>query len=165
MDGPLVMKALLVVDIQRGVTKRNIYNSSLFFVKVNNAIARFRAAGELVVFIKHSNKMLPLGSFDWEIDDRVTKSESDLVVNKMHGNAFHGTSLKADCDKFGVTDVVVCGLVSHGCVKHTCLGAIANGFKTKLLYNGHSCWGKDAALVIEEVETSLRLAGVGIEGD
>ena len=44
------MKALLVVDIQVGLTKRKeLYNETLFIETVNNAIVRYRESGDIIL--------------------------------------------------------------------------------------------------------------------
>jgi nicotinamidase-related amidase len=132
------MKALLLIDIQKGLTKRKgLYNVSVFFDTVNDAIAQFRNAGNLIVFVQHNNKFLINGESDWEIDSRIEKRCDDKVVQKFHGNAFKGTDLKSVLEGFHIKEIVVCGLVSHGCVKATCIGGLSLGFK----YNPYALRG------------------------
>ena len=52
------------------------------------------------------------------------------------------------------------GLVSHGCVKATCLGGLYEGFEISLLKNGHTNWNKNAESKITETENELIKKGV-----
>ncbi|GAF99431.1 unnamed protein product, partial [marine sediment metagenome] len=116
------MKALLLVDIQEGLTKRkNLYNASCFIETVNYAISRYRKLGNLVIFIQHNNKQLIYGESDWEIDKRIDKRNEDITLQKQHGNAFEKTELKSILENENIKEILVCGLVSHGCIKLTCM--------------------------------------------
>jgi len=55
--------------------------------------------------------------------------------------------------------VVVSGLVTHGCVRATCQGALALGYAVALVADGHSSYSKDAARLIEAWNCTLAEAG------
>ena len=57
---------------------------------------------------------------------------------------------------------MVTGLVTHGCVKATCLGALALGYAVTLAADGHSSYSKDAAPLIEEWNRKLGEAGATV---
>jgi nicotinamidase-related amidase len=50
---------------------------------------------------------------------------------------------------------VVTGLVTHGCVKSSCVGAQELGCKVVLVADGHSSYSKHAARLIEEWNEKL----------
>jgi nicotinamidase-related amidase len=150
------MKALIIIDIQNGLTNRkNLYQISLFIDTLNHAIKKLRETGNLIIFFQHNNKQLIKGTDNWKIDRRIDKNESDLVIQKFHGNAFDRTNLEAILRKNDVDETLVCGLVSHGCVKSTCKGGMALGFNIALLKNGHTNWDKKAPEKIRSVECEL----------
>ena len=154
------MKALLVVDIQNGLTERkDVYQISTVIENVNYAIKKYREKGYLIVFIQHNNVLLKNGSAKWMIDSRLDKAENDLVIQKSHGNAFGKTDLENILREKNIEEIVVCGLVTHGCIKATSLGGLALGFKTSLLKNGHTNWNKNAAEKISSVESELEQKG------
>ena len=62
----------------------------------------------------------------------------------------------------GIGRVIVTGLVTHGCVKATCLGALALGYAVTLAADGHSSYSKDAAPLIEEWNRKLGEAGASV---
>ncbi len=61
-----------------------------------------------------------------------------MIVHKQHGNAFEDTPLHAMLVERSAGRVIVTGLVTHGCVKATCLGALASGYAVTLAADGHS---------------------------
>jgi nicotinamidase-related amidase len=157
------MKALLLVDIQKGLTnKKGLYNDLLFFETVNFAVEKYRDFGYSIIFIQHNNKQLINGTTDWEIDSRINKMHTDHVLHKQYGNAFEKTELKLILENKNIQEILVCGLVSHGCVKSTCIGGLSEGFETNILANGHTNWNKDAEIKISSTESELSRLGVKI---
>ncbi|MCG8698484.1 MAG: isochorismatase family protein [Bacteroidales bacterium] len=158
------MKALILIDIQSGLTKKKtLFNENLFFETVNYAINVYRNSDFKVIFVQHNNNLLKNGSTGWEIDNRLDIQENDCVIQKKHGNSFTNTNLKETLLVFGINAITIGGLVSHGCVKATCLGGLEEGFDVSLLKNGHTNWNKDANVKILETETELIKRGVVIK--
>jgi nicotinamidase-related amidase len=56
--------------------------------------------------------------------------------------------------------VVVTGLVTHGCVKSSCIGAHELGYEVVLVADGHSSYSKDASKLIAEWNEKLSQGGV-----
>ena len=158
------MRALILIDIQNGLTqKKTLYNEKLFFDTVNSAIKAYRDSGSKIIFVQHNNNQLRRGTPDWEIDERIDKHENDKVIQKNHGNAFQNTDLKQILTDFKINSVTIGGLVSHGCVKATCIGGLAEGFEISLLQKGHTNWNKDARIKIVETEKELIKSGVSTD--
>jgi len=155
------MKAFLIVDIQIGLTqKKDLFNETSFFETVNSALEKYRESGDLIIFIQHNNKQLIKGEKDWKIDARLAMNTNDIYLQKQHGNAFKNTELKSLLESNKVKEILVCGLVSHGCVQATCIGGKEAGFITALLKNGHTNWNKDAEIKISKTESDLEKKGV-----
>jgi nicotinamidase-related amidase len=158
------MRALILIDIQNGLTKKKpLYNERIFIDTINSEIESFRNLNYKIVFVQHNNKQLERGTSDWEIDDRIYRLDSDCVIQKEHGNAFQNTELKTILLDSGINSIIIGGLVSHGCVKATCMGGLTEGFEVRLLKNGHTNWNKDAESKILETEKELVKNGVIIE--
>lgn len=157
--------ALLVIDVQQGLFNKStrIYQAEPLLETIEALIAQSHAAGAPVVYVQHaSSKVLPYGSKDWQLHPRLQPGENDLVVHKQHGNAFEGTELHAELARRDVGRVIVTGLVTHGCVKATCEGALALGYAVVLARDGHSSYSKDAPRLIEEWNRKLGEAGVEV---
>jgi nicotinamidase-related amidase len=51
--------------------------------------------------------------------------------------------------------VAITGLVTHGCVKASCIGADELGYRVILVKDGHSSFSKEAADLIEKWNRKL----------
>lgn len=156
-------KALLVIDVQEGLFHKStpIWRGDQLLDAINALIERARASGQLVVYIQHaSDKVLPHGSADWQLHTRLASPcPGDILLEKQHGNAFEKTNLKALLDEHRIEHVVVAGLVTHGCVKATCLGALELSYRATLVGDGHSSYSNDAASLVEQWNDKLGQAG------
>jgi len=154
--------ALLVIDVQRGLFDKPtpIYHAAQLLDNLDVLIQGTRAAGVPVFFIQHASAAgLPEGSDAWRLHERLQPLPREPVVGKRHGNAFEDTLLREDLDKLHVQTVVICGLVTHGCVKATCQGALELGYQVVLVSDGHSSYSKDAGKLITEWNDKLGKAG------
>jgi nicotinamidase-related amidase len=157
------MKALIIIDIQNGLTNRkNLHQISHIIDTVNYAIKIFRETENVIVFMQHNNKQLINATDNWEIDSRIDKNKNDLVIQKFHGNAFDRTDLVSVLSENNVEEILVSGLVSHGCVKSMCIGGLALGLQVALLKNGHTNWDKNALDRIHSVELELMQKGIKV---
>ena len=98
----------------------------------------------------------------WQLHPALAPQEADLKLRKQKSNAFEGTGLRGMLEQRGVNSVVVCGMVTHGCVKNTCLGALEEGWQVTLAADAHSSYSKDAAAMIEKWNAALAEAGVSV---
>lgn len=153
-------RALLVVDMQRAYMEKKLYRREDMLAAVGQALSAFRGSGDPVVLIRHCGALSPRGTSGWEIFPGLDPRPGDLSVDKEHGDAFDGTGLAALLRERGVGEILVCGLVSHGCVRATCLGGLAAGFLVTLLKDGHSTWTRDAQARIRNTEKELAARGV-----
>ncbi len=66
---------------------------------------------------------------DWvQFDERLPQHASDIVLEKRHASAFHGTDLDDLLRKLGVDSLVVTGLTTSGCVRATAVDGLQNNF-------------------------------------
>lgn len=150
--------ALLIIDVQQGLFNRSqpIYHADELIRKLNLLADRFRSAGAPVVFIQHANdKMLLKGTPDWELHPGLERFEGDVLIEKTHGNAFEETNLGEEMNKLGILNLVITGLVTHGCVRATCEGGYVLGYRVILVEDGHSNYHKRAAELIQEWNRKL----------
>jgi nicotinamidase-related amidase len=158
---PVVLRdrvALLVIDVQQGLFRKStkLHRADELLATINELVERAHATGALVFYIQHaSEKVLPWGSEDWQLHPALHPTGADHIIHKLKGNAFEGTELDAELSSLGVGAVVVTGLVTHGCVQHTCIGAHDLGYKVVLVADGHSSYSKEASKLIEEWNKKL----------
>jgi nicotinamidase-related amidase len=154
------MKALLIVDIQNGLIKRKLYQKEKFLETVNFSIQTIRKSKGLIIFIQHNNNFLVNPGSDWQLCSELDIKKEDIIIQKKHGNAFEKTELLKTLTENFVDSVYICGLVTHGCVRASCIGSMELGFKTFLIKNGHSNWALDAKKKIELMENEMRRRGI-----
>lgn len=156
-------KALLVIDVQQGLFEKStpIYRAGELLQNIQTLIERAHGSDTPVFFIQHSNdSFLAYGSAGWQLHPQLQPTETDLLIHKQHGNAFEKTPLRQELEARHIKTVVVTGLVTHGCVKATCLGAKELGYQVILVSDAHSNFHKKAASMVEEWNQKLSEAGV-----
>jgi len=156
--------ALLVIDVQQGLFRKSMYRADQLLHNINTLIDRARRGGVPVFFIQHSGaKTLVKGSPDWQLHPQLHLLATDPIVHKQHGNAFEDTVLDEALKSGKVTSLVVAGLVTHGCVRATCVGALQLGYRVILVRDGHSSYSKQAAKLIDEWNQKLGAMGAELK--
>ncbi len=154
--------ALLLIDVQVDLFHKShpIYHADMLLENLRSLIQNAHIAGAPVIYLQHANKQLVKGTSGWQIHPSVSPAAADLVFDKTHGSAFIDTPLHAHLAEQGVDTLVVAGLVTHGCVRATCLDALQHGYRVILAEDGHSSYSKDAAQLVDE--WNVKLAGLGV---
>jgi aminoglycoside 6'-N-acetyltransferase len=155
---PALRTALLVIDVQQGLFAKStpVYEAEALLENINALAERAHQAGAPVFYIQHSDqKALAFGSEAWQLHSQLHPESGDCIIHKQHGNAFEATDLGSALKANGVGAVVVAGLVTHGCVRATALGARALGYRVILAQDGHSSFSKQAAQLIVEWNEKL----------
>jgi nicotinamidase-related amidase len=138
------MKALIVIDVQNGVyayEDSEVFAGQAMIATINRLIAAARAAGCPVVFVQHEDEWLLAGSQAWELMRELdVRADTDILVGKRHGSAFHDTPLQETLRRMGVDEVVLCGLQSELCVDSTLRHAVALNFDVSLAKDAHSTY-------------------------
>jgi nicotinamidase-related amidase len=146
-------QALLVIDVQMGLFERSIpiYKAKEVLENINSLIDKARQADVPVIFIQHGSEgSLKKGSDAWQLHPEIQPLADEIIIHKHEGNAFAGTSLHDELKKRSVCELLITGLVTHGCVKATSLGSLDKGYKTMLVSDAHSNLSDDAPGLIEK---------------
>lgn len=134
-------RAIVVIDLQNeywpngNLPLENIEGAAANAARV---IAHSRAAGDLVVHVRHEMPGAPFfvpGSDGAEINPVVAPVAGEAVITKNFPNSFRDTGLKALLDEKGITEVVVVGAMSHMCVDATVRAANDFGYKTVTVHD------------------------------
>lgn len=164
--GNSTSSALLIIDVQRSLFHKShpIYQADALLENINRLVDMAHSSGIQVVYIQHNDeKYLVKGTTGWQLHPALQPGDGDLIIHKQHGNAFEETSLGEELARRQICKLFIMGLVTHGCVKATCLGALDLGYKVVLLKDGHSSYSKDAPRLIEEWNDKLHSAGTELQ--
>src|SRR3954469_2439845 len=120
----MAKRALVLIDVQNDYFPGGRWPLCGIESAADNAakvLAAARGAGDLVVHVRHEfpaadAPFFAPGSPGAEIHPKVKPLPHEPVILKHHINSFRETDLKAVLDQHGVTDVVICGAMSHMCV-------------------------------------------------
>jgi len=74
--------------------------------------------------------LLKRGSRWCEVDHRLPRADTDLIVAKKHGSAFFGTALVSHLQTMGVDTLLVAGCVTSGCVRASVVDAAQYAYRT-----------------------------------
>jgi len=148
----MMKTALLLIDIQNDYFEGGTMTLSGAESAGRNAgmvLDRFRMAGLPVVHIQHiatkpdAAFFLP-GTFGAEIHSCVTPREQEKVIVKHFPNSFRETGLHDSLQSMGVTDLVICGMMTHMCVDATTRAAKDAGYTCTVI--GDACATRDLEL-------------------
>lgn len=138
------MKALLVIDLQNDYFpggKFPLWNTDATLAAVEQAIAAARAAGIPVIHIQHIANpdagpapFFNAGTSGADIHPRILAAAPDgPVVVKAFADSFVGTRLEAVLSDLGVSELLVCGMMTQNCVTHTAISKAAEKYKVCIL--------------------------------
>ena len=75
----------------------------------------------------------PPGSREAEILDELRPAAGEVVLSKTCGGVFNGTNIDTVLHNLGVDTLVVCGVVTNGCVENAVRDASDRGYRTILV--------------------------------
>ena len=138
------MKALLVIDIQNDYFpggKFALWNAEETLRNIEAAIGRVRSAGIPVIHVQHvadpaagPAPFFELGTPGADIHPRILAAAPDApVVVKAFADSFVGTRLEDVLAQHGVTELLVCGMMTQNCVTHTAISRSAEKYTVRVL--------------------------------
>lgn len=139
----MAKQALIVVDIQNDYFPAGKWPLVGVEEAADNAarvIAGFRAAGDLVVHIRHEfttadAPFFAPGSAGAQLHPKVLNRADEPVVLKHYINSFRETELEAILDQHGIDELVVVGNMSHMCVHGITRAAVDLGYKVTVIHD------------------------------
>jgi ureidoacrylate peracid hydrolase len=186
----MARKGLLVVDMQNGFchadgsfARMGLRPEGAQAAVRNAAVAveRARRAAIPVVFTRHVYRPgradegaslilnspelaalngLAAGYWDAEVVDELGCGPEDLVVDKVRFDAFQWTSLEPLLRGLGVSELVVCGVITNLCVESTVRSAFMRDFPVTLLADCCAARTRRLHELSIEVLTSYALAEI-----
>ena len=162
-SGDVQKTVLLVIDVQNDLFRKStpVFRAEEMISNINALAEKGHLAGVPVVYIQHcGHKQLLKGTDGWQLHPDLHPGPEDWRVTKENSNSFEDTDLAERLGSHGIDHVVATGLVTHGCVKNTCLGGLKEGFKITLAADAHSNFSKDAPMLIRKWHSILVEKGV-----
>jgi len=137
-------KALLVIDIQNDYFpegKYPLWNTEATLNNIENAITKATAQNIAVILIQHvanpAAGIAPFfnqGSIGADIHPRILAAAADApVVTKAYADSFVGTKLDETLTRLGVTELLLCGMMTQNCVTHTAISKSAEKYKVSIV--------------------------------
>ncbi|KAJ5979673.1 hypothetical protein N7481_006971 [Penicillium waksmanii] len=178
-------RALFVVDIQNELiadpdtcipNSKQVIKATEEILKVSRLILDSYEGSNspppwLIVFVQHEEfppeGTMLRGSKSWELFFPPRSNRQDeILVAKSTGDTFKSNhDLVQKLRNRNITEIVMFGLQSEGCVEATCTGALAAGFGVTVLSGAHSTYDSDGKTAVEierEVEHRLFTRGARI---
>mgnify|MGYP000107766409 FL=1 len=148
--------ALLVIDVQNNVVE-GAYNLESVLKNINVALDKARDAGVLVIWVQHSDEEMPLNSDGWQIVSQLMPADGEPKVRKTYRSSFEATNLEEVLAGMNVGHVVITGMQTNNCVRHTTHSAQERGYDVTILGDAHTTTGYDwnghtvdAAVIVNE---------------
>ncbi|AXF84791.1 Streptothricin hydrolase [Ephemeroptericola cinctiostellae] len=136
--------ALLVIDVQNDYFPNGhfpLWNTDKTLAQIEAAIAKANAQRIPVIHIQHianpANGISPFfneGTDGVRIHPRILAAAPDApIVVKQHADSFIDTTLEATLSALGVTELLVCGMMTQNCVTHTAISKSAEKYTVSIV--------------------------------
>jgi nicotinamidase-related amidase len=124
------MRALIVLDVQKGFLKEKDFSSQL--AHIDQLMDEFNETGELIIATRHldevSDSIIYEEGKGSPVDEMIA-SKSHLVIEKRNPNAFIGTELAGVLEANDVDELVITGFNSEYCCLFTSIAGADRGYE------------------------------------
>lgn len=141
-------KALLIIDVQNDYFengKCELHRPDYALNAIKAILKYFRENNEPVYFIQHiSSKGVAFFEPDTagvQIHRDITPLKQEQIIVKHYPNSFFQTTLQQKLEEAGITELVICGMMTHMCIDTTVRAANELGYQITLLSD--ACATKD----------------------
>jgi nicotinamidase-related amidase len=136
-------RALILVDIQNDYFtggKWPLVGQAEAAEKAAAVLTAARAAGDAVIHIRHeitrpNAPFFVRGSEGAAIHPSVQPLPGETILVKNFANSFRETSLKAELDGRGLTDLVILGSMTQNCIDSTTRAAADLGYSATVIHD------------------------------
>jgi nicotinamidase-related amidase len=138
------MNTLLVIDMQNAWINENPrFDIIGVIARINQVAQHFRTQGNSVIFIRHSDDEVKIGSTGWQVHADLATFPSDIFIDKTACDSFSNTTLLDQLQGMGTTNITICGLATEFCVDTTLRAALSHGFDVLALTDAHTTANRD----------------------
>lgn len=123
---------LLIVDTQKAITNKNLYQFEVFESHVKELIATARQKSIEVIYVRHDDGVgneLTKGNDGFEIYDGFKPLEGEKIFDKNVNSAFKDTGLLEYLKQKKENTIIVAGLQTDYCIDATIKAGFEHGFK------------------------------------
>lgn len=92
---------------------------------------------------KNLNIAAPPGSIDSEILKEIAPQGDELVFNKTTGSVFNSSSIHHVLSSMGIKNLVMCGVMTSGCVESAARDAIDHGYGVVVVADACASWTEE----------------------
>lgn len=162
---PTTSTALLIIDVQKELfqKKNPVYQADEMLTNICTLAERAHQSGVPVIYIQHENNTMSKGSDGWQLHPRLQPRDGDLFFEKQHSSAFKVRPLQDTLASLGVRQLVIAGMVTHGCIKAACLDGVKLGYQVTLVTDGQSNFNSKPDQVIAATVEALCQVGVTLK--
>ena len=100
--------AVVVIDVQNDVVG-GAYRRDEVVANILTVLGKARAHGVPVVWVRHHDDELVVGSDGWQIVPELVPADGEPIVEKAYGDAFEDTTMESVLSGLGVGRLVVTG--------------------------------------------------------
>jgi len=158
-----IHNALIVIDMQNDYYPGGRMELDHIMEAHANTVALItyaRDKGMPVFFVRHiAEENAPFfakGTTGVNLYSDLPVAQSDTIITKHYPNSFRKTALKEELDKHGITDLLICGAMTHMCIDTTVRAAFDLGYRVTLVGDAcatRSLTHKSATVKSEQVQT------------
>ena len=153
-------KALIIIDIQNDYFQGGnceLVNPIEASLKAKELLEYFRKNKMPVFHVQHINLRKGATYFlpntkGVQIHENVKPLENEIIIQKNFPNSFLETNLEVELEKLSVTELVICGMMSHMCIDSTTRAAFDLGFDCIVAHD--ACTTKDLVFLDKKVNAS-----------
>ena len=135
-------KALLIIDVQNDYFpngKCQLYKPEVALNAIKDLLKDFRKQDLPVIYIRHESingTFFNPNTDGVQIHNDIKPLDTETVIVKHYPNSFYETNLQNKLVENGVTELVVCGMMTHMCIDTTIRAAKDYGYKLTLISDG-----------------------------
>ena len=123
---------LLVVDAQKGITNKNLFQFEMFESRVKELIEKARQKNIEVIFVRHDDgagSKLTKGNDEFEIYDGFQPANNEIIFDKNVNSSFNNTGLLEYLKEKEENTIIIVGLQTDYCIDATIKAGFEHGFK------------------------------------
>lgn len=136
-------RALLVIDIQTLLVEAKPFVIAECLKVWQEAIAVCREKGIEVIYVRHNDEELIMGSRGWAIDKAVAPQAGEKIFDKHYNSAFKETGLQAYLDSQEIEHVIMMGMATNYCVDTTVKVAFELGYHVSVIENATTTFDEE----------------------